>query len=125
MHVGVHYWDGERVLRQTGNYMQDSTSWRGCGPGQKSSVGWVCIAVAYSRNVKPSNVLQLEEEQDHRLKQAQGSVRRKEEKKKKKRGETEKRGAEGEEKDNRSACLCACACACVCACACMCAVQTP
>ena len=47
--------------------MQDSTSWRGWGRGQKSSVGWVCTAEAYCRNVNPPNVLQLEEEQDHRL----------------------------------------------------------
>lgn len=47
--------------------MQDSTSWRGWGRGQKSLVGWVCAAAAYCRNVNPPNVLQLEEEQDNRL----------------------------------------------------------
>lgn len=57
--------------------MQDSTSWRGWGRGQKSSVGWVCAVEAYCRNVNPPNVLQLEEEQDHRLNwafKAQGGV---------------------------------------------------
>lgn len=41
--------------------------WRGWGLGQKSSVGWICTAEAYCRNVNLLNVLQLEEEQDHRL----------------------------------------------------------
>jgi len=31
--------DGGGVLRQIGNYMQDSTSWRSWRRGQKSSVG--------------------------------------------------------------------------------------
>lgn len=55
------------VLRQTGNYMQDSTSWRGWRGEQKSSIGRLGTAKAYCRNVNPPNVLQLEEEQDHRL----------------------------------------------------------
>lgn len=53
IHVGVHYKDGRGVLRQTGNYMQDSTGWRGWGRGQKSLVGWVCTGAAYCRNVNP------------------------------------------------------------------------
>lgn len=48
--VGVHYKDGRGVLRQTGNYMQDSRGW---GRGQKSLVGWVCTGAAYLRNVNP------------------------------------------------------------------------
>lgn len=75
LHVGVRYEDDSRVLRQTGNYMQEGTSWRGRGGGQESVLGWVCTAAAYCRNVNPPNVLQLEEEQDHRLNRAFGSHR--------------------------------------------------
>lgn len=50
-----------------GNYMQDSTSWRGWGGGQKGLIGWAYAAEAYCGNVNPFNVVQLGKEQDHQL----------------------------------------------------------
>lgn len=69
VHVGVYYKGCrvEGVVRQKGNYMQDSASWKGWGKRTEKPVGWACTVAAYCRNVNPPNVLQLEEEQDHRL----------------------------------------------------------